>query len=301
MTLSRQDKKKKKLTCSSIAEKETDSVKESLSRMLNGIPKHTVAVVLCLSRLAYQGFFDCHIKNEQDFKDPRIIFTESDLDQCQIEVTSDFDGFGLLKTTQTHQLPTDVNVYSFHHLSIQEFLCAVYISIQSQQECINLLNKHFHEYPNVFTFVFGLTGLVSNELFQFIHSKLTSTEDCFRGDVITAMRCINESAQNKNPHLVSSFTLDITYNSLLPYDCVCISNILSCYPVAQLTMDECGIGNKEAKLLVKHYSNENPTEGILEDVNLKYNELNSEAMVHIMKIVMTSKPHQLIHTQIAVS
>ena len=294
MTLSRQVKKEKNLACSSIAEKETNSVEESLSLVLNGIPKHTVAIVQCLSRLAYRGFFDwyCHIKSEQDFKDPKIIFTESDLHQCQIEVTSNFDGFGLLKATQTHQLPIDVNIYSFHHLSIQEFLCAVYISIQSQQECLNLLNKHFREYPNVFTFVFGLTGLASNKLFHFIHSKLTSTEDWFRGDVITALRCINESTQKIDPHLVSPFALDVTHSSLLPYDCLCISNILSCYPVAQLTMDECGIDNKEAELLVKHNFNENATEGILEEVNLKYNELNSEAMVHVMKIVMTSESYQ---------
>ena len=117
------------------------------------------------------------------WKEPKIIFTESDLIQCDIEVTSDFDGFGLLKATQTHQLLTDINTYSFNHLTIQEYFCAVYISLQSQQEQLRLLREHFHEYPNVFTYVCGLTGLVSSEMFQFIYSKLTSPGE-FHGEVI---------------------------------------------------------------------------------------------------------------------
>ena len=128
--------------------------------MLKGIPKETVGIVLHLSRLAYWGFFDsyCHREGKDKYgrqmkwKEPKIIFVESDLIQCDIEVTSDFDGFGLLKATLTHELLTDINTYSFNHLTIQEFLCAVYISLLSQQEQLRLLREHFHEYPNVFYF-----------------------------------------------------------------------------------------------------------------------------------------------------
>ena len=167
MTLKRQVKKenvtKKPAVCSSVAVRAADSVEETLCVMLRGIPKETVGIVLRLSRLAYRGFFDwyCHRESKDThgfkmkWKEPKIIFTESDLIQCDIEVTSDFDGFGLLKATQTHQLLTDINTYSFNHLSIQEYLCAVYISLQSQQEQLRLLREHFHEYPNVFTYVCG--------------------------------------------------------------------------------------------------------------------------------------------------
>ena len=64
MTLKRQDKKEnvaKKSSCSSVAvtaAAAADSVEESLCVMLRGIPKETVGIVLCLSRLAYRGFFD---------------------------------------------------------------------------------------------------------------------------------------------------------------------------------------------------------------------------------------------------
>ena len=303
MTLKRQVKKenvtKKPAVCSSVAVRAADSVEETLCVMLRGIPQETVDIVLCLSRLAYRGFFDwyCHRENEygwKKWKEPKIIFTESDLIQCDIEVTSDFDGFGLLKATQTHQLLTDINTYSFNHLTIQEYFCGVYISLQSQQEQLHLLREHFHEYPNVFTYVCGSTGLVSSEMFQFIYSKLTSPGESWRSDpdVITAMRCINESKQNSGPHQsVSPFTLNMTMNTLLPYDCLCLSNVLSCYPVSQLKMVDCHIGNKGAELLVKHYPNKNTTSQLLEELDLNGNDLTSEGMEHVMKIVRTSEPH----------
>ena len=296
MSLKRQVKKenvtKKPAVCSSVAVRAADSVEETLRVMLRGIPKVTVGIVLCLSRLAYQGFFEWYSRREGEYnwlkwKEPKIIFTESDLIQCDIEVTSDFDGFGLMKVTHTHQLLTDINTYSFNHLTIQEYLCAVYISLQSQEKQLRLLREYFDEYPNVFTFVCGLTGLASSEMFQFIYSKLMSP-----GDVITAMRCINESKQSSGPHQsVSPFTLDMTMNTLLPYDCVCLSYVLSCYAVLQLKMFGCSIGNKGAELLVKHYPNKNTTSQLLEELDLRHNNLTSEGMEHVMKIVRTSEPH----------
>ena len=302
MTLKRQVKKenvsKKPAVCPSVAVRAADNVEETLCVMLRGIPKETVGIVLCLSKLAYRGFFDwhCHMEGEYgwvEWKEPKIIFTESDLIQCNIEVTSDFDGFGLLKATQTHQLLTDINTYSFNHLTVQEYFCAVYISLQSQQEQLRLLREHFHEYPNVFTYVCGLTGLASSEMFQFIYSKLTSPFDG-DPDSITAMRCINESKQSSGPcQLISPFTLNMTMRTLLPYDCLCLSEVLSCYPVSQLMMKSCHIGNKGAELLVKHYPNKNTTSTsqLLKELELWNNNLTSEGMEHVMKIVRTSEPH----------
>ena len=305
-TLNEQVKKenvaKKPAVCSSVAVKAADSFEETLCVMLRGIPKETVGIVLCLSRLAYRGFFDwyCHSEGEDEYgwekkwKEPKIIFTESDLMQCDIEVTSDFDAFGLLKATHTRQLLTDINTYSFNHLSIQEYLCAVYISLQSQQEQLRLLREHFREYPNIFIFVCGLTGLASSEMFQFIYSKLMSPEGRVRDDpdVITAMRCITESKQSSGPHQsVSPFTLNMADNTLSPYDCLCLSNVLSCYAVSQLKMWGCSIGNKGAELLVKYYPSKNITSQLLEELDLRGNDLTSEGMEHVMKIVRTSEPH----------
>ena len=303
MTLKRQVKKEnvaKKPSCSSVAvtaAAAADSVEESLCVMLRGIPKETVGIVLCLSRLAYRGFFDwyCHRQGEHfwvKWKEPKMIFTESDLKQCDIQVTSDFDGFGLLKGTQTHQLLTDINTYSFNHLSTQEILCAVYISLQSQQEQLRLLREHFDEYPNVFTFVCGLTGLASSEMFQFIYSMLTLPGLYGDPKVIIATSCIHESKQSSIPdQSVSPFTLNMNNRTLLPYNCLCVSSVLSCCPVSQLKMLSCSIHNKGAELLVKHYPNKNTTGQLLEELDLRSNDLTSEGIVDVMKIVRTSEPH----------
>ena len=290
MTLKRQVKKgnvAKKPVHSSVAETAADSIEETLCAMLRGIPKETVRIVACLSRLAYRGFFDWYME-ERKSREPKIIFTESDLIQCNIEITSDFDGYGLMKATHIHHLLTDVNTYNFNHLTIQEFLCAIYISLQSQQEQLHLLQKHFDRYPNVLTFVCGLTGLASSAVFQFIYSKLTLPDP----SVITAVNCINESKRiSRLGQSVSPLTLHMDDNTLLPYNCLSLSNVLSCYPVSQLKMRACSIGNKGAELLVKHYPNKNTTGQLLEELNLEYNDLTSEGMVHAMKIVRASEPH----------
>ena len=289
MTMKRQVKKEKKPVSSTVAAAAADDVE----KMLGGLPKETVRIVLCLCRLAYRGFFDWYCKRKHEYgwleKDPKIIFTESELTQCDIKVTSNFDGFGILKVTETHQLSIDINTYNFNHLTIQEFLCAVHISlVLSQQEQLCLLREHFDDYPNVFTFVCGLTGLASSEMFQFVCTKLRS----YGNDVITATRCINESKQSSTAHqLVSSLALDMSNYSLLPYDCLCVANVLSCFPVTKLNMVNCCIGNKGAEMFMKHYTNKTTTCQLLEELDLTYNELTSKGMQHMINIVRTSKLH----------
>ena len=293
MTMNREIKKesvKNKPVCSGLT---VTAVAGRVEEILRGIPKETVEIVQCLCRLAYRGFFDwyCHTGDEDGWKlkNPKIIFVESDLTQCDIEVTNNFDGFGLLKVMEAQQLSTDINTYNFNHLTIQEFLCAVYITLLSQQEQLCLLREHFDDYPNVFTFVCGLTGLASSEMFQFIYSKLTSDDV---NDVITAMRCINESKQSSTAHqLVSPFDLSMRYCLLLPYDCLCLSNILSSYPVTQLDMGGCSIGNEGAEMFMKHYTNRTTTCALLEELDLYNNDLTSEGMEHMVNVVKTSKPH----------
>ena len=288
---------------SSITETAATSNIEMLCLLLRGIPQETAGTVMNLSRLAYRGFFDwyCYTdrKGEQSWKkwkDPKIIFTESDLTQCDLKITSNFDGFGLLKVTHTHQFPTDAKIYSFSHLTMQEFLCALYISLQSQQEQIHLLKEHLREYPNIFTFVCGLTGLASSEMFQFIYSKLTSS---YRGDVMTTIRCINESKINTNADpnpSVSPFILNLEFRTILHYDCLCVSNVLSCYPVSQLKMWGCRIGNKGAECLAKHYIDypiKNIKKQLLEELDLRNNDFTYAGTLHLMKIARMSKPYYL--------
>ena len=150
----------------------SDNIQETLPKVLASIPDEAAEVVYLLCKLAYHAFFsDREEKHWQSdvitCKDPKIIFTKSDLTENGIKVSSEFDGFGLLMVTHTHGLPRDTVTYNFLHLTIQEFLCSLYMSTVSQQEQFHLLSKHFTDYPNVMMFLCGLTGLASNEIFKF--------------------------------------------------------------------------------------------------------------------------------------
>ena len=280
---------------------------ESLEKMLPGIPINAIGAVFLLCKLSFCGFFDWYTDmqegqygDEKKWKDPKIIFTIADLKQCGkecgIEVTSHFDGFGLLKVTHVHELLTDTSSYSFSHLSIQEFLSSLYISlILPQEEQLRLMNKHFHDFPNVFIFLCGLARLRCDEMYRIIYSKLTSQNNSTihsNPEVVPVVRCLFES--NCTVRSTESFTLDMRCNHLLPYDCYCASHVISHYMVSRLIMESCYMGDTGAEVLAKHSRNENTTDQLLELINLAGNDLTVVGMVHVMKIVRTSKSNNVI-------
>ena len=295
MILQREIVKEDKI-CSGVSPTAANS--EDLKRMLPGIPINAIGTVFLLCRLSFCAFFDWHIDMKifgfKKWKDPKIIFTTEDLKQCGIEVTSDFDGFGLLKATHIHEVPTDTSTYNFSHLSIQEFLSSLYISLLPQEEQLRLMNEYFHDFSNVFIFLCGLTELKCNEMYHFVYSKMISNNphDILRSsnhDVVPAVRCIYES--NCTVQSAVPFTLDMSLNHLVLFDCFCVSHVMSHYPVTQLKLSLCHIGDTGAEVLAKDYSNEKATAHLLELLNLQFNDLTAVGMDHVMKIVMTSEPH----------
>ena len=263
---------------------------EDLKKMLPGIPIYAIGTVFLLCRLSFCGIVDWHVdmQDEDDFekwKDPKIIFTTEDLEHCGLEINREFDGFGLLKATHIHEVPTDTSAYNFSHLSIQEFLSSLYISLLPQEQQLHLMNEYFHDFPNVFMFLSGLTNLQSNEMYQMMCSMLMS-----RRDVVLAVRCMYES--NCPVQSAVPFTLDMSGNAdVAPYDCYCVSYMISHYPVSQLKMERCFMGDSGAEMLAKHYSSDKVSDPLLQLFDLSLNHLTAISMDHVMKIVMTSEPH----------
>ena len=301
MILERHTKKENK-KCMSLSASLTAANSESLKKMLPGIPINAIGTVFLLCKLSFCGFFDWYTDmqeedkfgDEKKWKDPKIIFTMEDLIQCGIEVTtSQFDGVGLLKVTHIHELPKDTSSYSFSHLSIQEFLSSLYISLLlPRQEQLRLMNKHFHDFPNVFIFLCGLARLECDEMYQIIYSKLTSKNDSnfhSNPDVVPAVRCMYESkcaSRSTKP-----FTLDMRWNYLHLYDSFCASHVVSNYPVSQLIMESCHVGDTGAEVLAKHCCNGETTGQLLELIDLTGNDLTVNGMVHVMKIVRASESY----------
>ena len=201
------------------------------------------------------------------------------LKQCGIEVTSDFDGFGLLKATHIHEVPTDTSAYNFSHLSIQEFLSSLYISLLPQEEQLRLMNKYFYNFSNVFIFLCGLTELKCNEMYHFVHSNIIPPNPARHRsrnpDVVPAVRCIYES--NCTVRSAVPFTLDMSHNCLFLdlFDFFCVSHVMTHYPVTQLNLNNCHIGDTGAEVLAKDYSNEKATTHSLQLLDLSDNDLTA--------------------------
>ena len=272
---------------------------EDLKKMLPGIPINAIGTVFLLCRLSYCAFFYWHIdmkdkgwlSREKKWKDPKIIFTTEDLEECGIELNIEFDGLGLLKATHIHEVPTDTRAYNFSHLSIQEFLSSLYISLLPQEEQLHLMNEYFHNFPNVFIFLCGMTKLKCNEMYHIVHSKMIlnnphSSSHSSNPDIVPAVRCIYES--NCTLQSAVPFTLDMSRNRLLLFDCFCVSHVISHYPVTQLKLRYCYIGDAQAEILAKDYSNEETVQP-LELLDLRVNNLTAVGMTHVMNIVMTSE------------
>ena len=266
----------------------SESVKIFL-QILEGIPRESIVTVYLLSKLAYCAYFDWYTNREEKrgmfkkkWKDPKIIFTEKDLLHCGIEVkTADWDGYGLLKATHIHQLPADTCTYNFAHLTIQEFLCALYISTLPQQKQSTSFKANFHDYPNLFIFFCGITNLSSHAIYQHVYSKLSSGSN----DVVTAVKCVYESQKTGYLWSALPFTLSMNNRNLSPYDCLCVSYVLSSYPVSQLSMRCCHIGDNGAKLLSKYYFNENSTGQLLQVLNISVNYLTINGLAYMMRII----------------
>ena len=89
------------------------------------------------------------------------------------------------------------------------------------------------------------------------------------------------------------FTLDMRDNHVVPYDCYCVSYMISRYPVSQLKMEMYHMGDTGVEMLAKHHSDVSTTAKFLKLLNLRSNDLTGIGIVHVMKIVMTSE--LLIH------
>ena len=268
----------------------SSSIEREVRKMLNDIPPEAVKTVSALCELAYHAFFGWCSKRES-YKswgkkgDPKIIFTVEDLKQCGFQITDDFDGFGLLKAAYVYELLDNTCTYNFVHLSIQECLCAVYIATLSEDEQLHIYKKHRHHqaYHNIFTFYCGLTQFSCEEVQKEVFIDLTEHDHC-----VAARRFIYESQNSEPPQSAFPFTFN---NSMVfsPDDILCISYVLSHYPVKRLIMElnmqHDHLDDDQVEVLANHYKGNKE----LQTVNLSSNSLTSKGIEHVMKI-LASKP-----------
>ena len=155
----------------------TSSTKEILHQALPDVPKEKLGNVFLLSKLAFNGFFTACTEKDKGSetvtkrRTMKIVFDQKDLTQCEIVNTDNYDGHSLLKMETLHHYAGDRVTFNFIHLTVQEFLCAVYMLTLSQEEQYHLLSEYFNDYHNILTLYCGLTRL---DFHQIVYSKLTS-------------------------------------------------------------------------------------------------------------------------------
>ena len=224
----------------------------ALSNVPNDLSKRELEAMFLLSKLAYKSYFEWY--EDKGERNPKIIYTNADLAKCNI-TNSGNDACGLLKATNTLFATSNTAVYTFNHLSVQEYFCALYISLLPEDEQLQLLKDRITDYPHVWPFYAGIGKLRFSKASNYLHQFLlqpTQLERTGPGSIrtVTVLNSIYE-AQHSNVNREEEFSLYISRYKLLPYDCMSIFYFMSFAPIKHLCLPYCNIGDQEAEILAR--------------------------------------------------
>ena len=303
-------KNKRHTSLGTVLENDRDCIKK-LVTALSGVPdipsKEALETMFLLSKLAYKSYFEWSIHecdNLTKAKDPKIIYTNADLAHCNI-TNSGNDACGLLKATNTLFATGNTAVYTFNHLSVQEYFCALYISLLPEDQQLQLLKDHITDYPHMWPFYAGITKLKSPNVLQYvqqlyIHGKITywndygsSAPEFCRDEIIIVLNSIYEAQLLPEfcKHEVPSLCLSISHH-LRPYDCMSTSYFMSIVPLKHLLI-HCRIGDRGAEMLAR-WQNPKPSLRLLD---LGINDITHKGMESIVAIIKCST--NLTHLKVA--
>ena len=258
----------------------------------NVLSEEALKTLFLLSKLAYKSYFEWFdpgyytiVSNKAIMeRNPKVIYTNKDLAHCNI-TNSGNDACGLLKATNTLFATGNTAVYTFNHLSVQEYFCALYISLLPEDQQLQLLRDHITDYPHMWPFFAGITKLRSPDILQYLQHLFQQCNQLENNYSSIKTFSINRTNSHKTVivllnsiyeaqptlYVGNIFSLFVDGHSLRPYDCIRISYFMSIIPVTHLVLRGCGIGDQEAKMLARC------KEHIL---SLKVLDLSNNTMTH---------------------
>ena len=242
----------------------------------------TQTVQMC--QLAYHGIE----KN-------KATFTDSDL--AALRITKEISNVGLLQTVPSIISDGHLVYYCFLHLSIQELLAAIYISLMSPKQQISVFQKLFGSprFSAVFQFYAGITKLRTSRpilslLPRFLCPVPATVFDLVRKIVkneikkeyiepkpllLSLINCLYEAEDSRLCVFVANLlnhNLDLHYTTMNPIDCLSVGYFVSaCSNTSNtfmLSLHSCSIGDQGCKFLARGLSkcpnsnNDIPTAGI---------------------------------------
>ena len=235
-----------------------------LSDVPNVLSKEALETLFLLSKLAYKSYFEWSGEVERNH-DPKIIYTNKDLAQCSI-TNSGNDACGLLKATNTLFATINTAVYAFNHLSVQEYFCALYISLLPEDQQLQLLKDHITRYPHMWPFYAGITKLRSSDVLHYLcqvllqNKKLEETVLIYCNTLIenkmknvnasVALNSIYEAQVSSDACVHQLVSLFISSHTLSPYNYTSIFYLMSIAPITCLHLRDCNIGDEEVEELL---------------------------------------------------
>ena len=269
----------------------------NLPSVLSNVPSvlstRALETMFLLSKLAYKSYFQWLDK----YRDPKIIYTLADLAKCNI-TNSESDACGLLKATNTLFATGNTAVYTFNHLSVQEYFCALYISLLPEDQQLQLLKDHITVYPHMWTFYAGITKLRSCDVIDFLCTFLLQDK---RLDEITLIYSdMIMKSMSKNPVVTTALSsfyeaqlscihqlvfLFISGPSLSPHNYLSIFYLMSIVPITCLHLRSCDIGDQEAAELMTRCRDLIPTLKVIDLLGNNITHKGIENVVTIMKSI----------------
>ena len=287
--------KGKSTSLGTVLENDKQCIK-NLASVLGDVPdvpsKEALETMFLLSKLAYKSFFEWSKPDFDKFtyaKDPKIIYTNKDLAHCNI-TNSGNDACGLLKATNTLFATGNTAVYTFNHLSVQEYFCALYISLLPEDQQLQLLKDHITDYPHMWPFYAGITKLRSPDVLQYMqqlfpeYNQLTIPDRMNIHKTVIVMNSIYEAQLVSDFWKYEALSLCLPYYHLRPYDCISISYFMSIVPITRLLLQCCSIGDRETEMLAR-WKDLKPS---LKVLNFSDNIVTHKGMESIVTIIKSS-------------
>ena len=274
---------------------------KTLFGILNDVPgvlsKEALETMFLLSKLAYKSYFEWSEHILMEGNNPRIIYTTKDLAQCNI-TNFDNDACGLLKVTNTLFATGNTAVYTFNHLSVQEYFCALHISLLPEDQQLWLLKDHINEYPHMWPFDAGITKLKSADILGYLCKFLLQNEKLVNNNIVdytdiavnlgllnnTPLHSFYEAQLSSHVCRNNIYSLFMYVETLCPYDYMSISYFVSIAATTHLILRKCHMGDQEAEILCRCKS-KIPS---LKVLDLSKNTMTHKGMESIVTIIKNS-------------